>query len=159
MKKRRRDSPGADDACRTLDSTQVESLCQKMIGEQTAEILQVLEERESRLYDRLVACLRPCLTRELQSMETRIMGQVEKRLRHQMEQHEDETGRKLSALERDVHETIADQAEQVDDRMEDEFYGLRLRLEEYIKDELAEAEERMTEDLESRASVSLQFNP
>lgn len=157
-KKRRRDSSGAD-AGRTFNSKQVESLCKEMLDRQKAEILKVLEERESRLYDRLVAYMKPCLSRELQSLEKRITEQVEKRLGQQVEQQEDEVDRRLQALEKDLNETIVDQVEQVGNRIEDEFYGLRLRLEEYIKDELAEAEGRITEDLESRASVSLQFNP
>lgn len=156
-KKRRRSSSG-DVTSSKIDPLDVERMCRKMMEEQRNEVLKLVEEQQSKLYDRLIADLKPYIGQELQKLEHRILDHVEERSGKVAEEQDAVLEQRLEEVQDDINDTIESRVHDVDEKVEDEFFGLRVRLEEFIEEEMAQAEERMVEHLQNSASISLQFN-
>lgn len=134
-------------------------MCRKLVDEQRVEMLRLVEEQQSKLYDRLIADLKPYIGQELQKLEYRILDHVEQRSGKQAEEQDAALEQRLEEVQDEINDTLESRVNDVDEKVEEEFYGLRVRLEEFIEGEMAEAEERMVEHLQNSASISLQFNP
>lgn len=134
-------------------------MCRKLVDEQKVEMLRLVEEQQSKLYDRLIADLKPYIGQELQKLEYRILDHVEQRSGKQAEEQDAALEQRLEEVQDEMNDTLESRVNDVDEKVEEEFYGLRVRLEEFIEGEMAEAEERMVEHLQNSASISLQFNP
>ncbi|KAJ4418110.1 hypothetical protein N0V82_005773 [Gnomoniopsis sp. IMI 355080] len=156
-KRRRRSSDDVTSA--KLDPIDVERMCRKIVDEQKLEMLRLVEDQQSKLYDRLIADLKPYIGRQLQELEYRILDHVEQRSGKQAEEQDSFLEQRLEEVQDDISDTIESRVRDVDEKVEEEFYGLRVRLEEFIEEEMAHAEERMVEHLQNTASISLQFNP
>lgn len=156
--KKRRRSSSDDVTSGKIDVVDVEKICRNIVEQQQAEMLRAVEEKQIKLYDRLLADLKPYISQELDKLEARILDHVEHRISKQAEEQENHVEGRLEDVKDEINDTIQSRIDDVEDKVEDEFYGLRVRLEEFIKDELTEAEERIVEHLESSASISLQFN-
>jgi hypothetical protein len=158
-KKRRRSSSLGSTGGR-VDLRNLEMTWRKMMDEQRSELFRAMEAQQNKLYDRLLADLKPCIAQEIGQLETRILDQLEQRSAQQAEQQrqqQEDVDQNIEALREEVTQLVDDKVDEVDGRVEDEFYGLRLRLEEFIKEEVAETEARVIEHLESAATISLQF--
>lgn len=126
----------------------------KIVDEHKAEMLQVIDEQQSKLYDRLLGDLKPYISQEVEKLEVRIRDHVDRRSGKQVEEQECLVEKQLDVMRDEIEDTITSRINDVDERVEDEFYGLRLRLEDFIKEEVTEAEERIVEHLESAATIS-----
>ncbi|KAJ4386357.1 hypothetical protein N0V93_009252 [Gnomoniopsis smithogilvyi] len=157
-KKRRRRSSGDVRSAKT-DPMDIERMCRKIVDEQRVEMLKLVEEQQSKLYDRLIADLKPFIGQELEKLEHRILDHVEQRSGKQAEEQDVFLEQRLEEVQDEINDTIESRVHDVDEKVEEEFYGLRVRLEEFIEEEMAHAEERMVEHLQNSASISLQFNP
>lgn len=155
-KKRRRDSSD-DVGSRRQDPVDVERMCRKIVEEQKVEMLKLVEEQQNKLYERLLADLKPYIGQELDKLETRIMEHVEERAGKQAEEQDEHLEQRLEEVKDEVSDAIESRVGDVDEKVEDEFYGLRLRLEDFIREEITDAEERIVEHLENSATVSLSF--
>lgn len=133
-------------------------MCRKIVDEQKAEMLKLVEDQQSKLYDRLLADLKPYIGQELEKLEHRILDHVEQRTCKQAEEQDVFLEQRLEEVQDEIHDTIESRVNDVDEKVEEEFYGVRLRLEEFIEEEMAHAEERIVEHLQNSASISLQFN-
>lgn len=140
------------------DPLDIERMCRKIVEEQKAEMLKAVEAQQDRLYERLLADLKPYIGQELKKMETRILEQVEERAGKQAQEREEHLERRLEETIDEVNATMESRVGDVDEKVEDEFYGLRLRLEDFVREEVAEAEDRVVEHLESSAHISLSFS-
>lgn len=156
-KKRQRRSSD-DVTIARIDPLDFERMCRKIVDEQKAEMLKLVEEQQSKLYDRLVADLKPYIGQELQRLEHRILDHVEQRSGKQAEEQDAFLEQRLEEVQDEINDAIECRVHDVDEKVEEEFYGLRVRLEEFIEEEMAEAEDRMVEKLQDSASISLQFN-
>lgn len=136
-KKRRRSSNTDDDATqRTELMVAMEAMCRKLVQEQKAEL------RSS-----IVGEMKQYVDEQLRELETRMTEQIELRV----EQCE-------STLEDRLVDDLQGLRDEIGDKTEDEFYGLRIRLEDFVKEEVQEAEERVVEQIQSRATVHLEFD-
>lgn len=156
--KKRRLSSSEDVTGSRRDALDVERMCRKIVEEQKVELLSAIEEQQSKLYERLLADLKPYIGHEMEKMEYRILDYIEQRSGKLANEQNDLMEERLEEVQDQCNDTIECRVGEVDEKVEGEFYGLRLRLEEYIHEEMAEAEERIVENLQSSASVSLHFN-
>lgn len=128
-------------------------MCRKIVEDQKAEMLRVIEVQQTKLYERLLADLKPYIGEELLKLENRILDHVEQRSGKLAQEQDDVLEQRLEEVQDEINDTIETRVNEVDEKVEGEFYGLKLSLEEYIQEEMAEAEER----IKSSASISIQF--
>lgn len=126
--------------------------------EQKAEMLRLVEAQQEKLYDRILADLKPYIGDELNKMEARVQKQIQEGAGKQLVENEERLDQRLEQVKEEIDDRIESRVGDVEEKVEDEFYGLRLRLEDFIREELSEAEGRIVEHLESSATVSLSFN-
>lgn len=117
-------------------------------------MLQLIDEQQNKLYDRLLGDLKSYISQEVGKVEARILDQMEQKSGKQAEEQERLVEKQLDVLRDEFEDTIDSRINDVDERVEDQFYGLRLRMEDFIKEEMTEAEQRIIEHLESAATIS-----
>lgn len=158
-KKRRRTSSSDDVASSSVHGVlDVEQICRKIFEMQKAEMLRAMEAQQDKLYDRLLADIKPYISQRLVDLETRLLEHVDERLGKEAEEYTEHLEQRLEEVVDEVNDAMRSRVSDVDDKVEDEFYGLRDRLEGFVRDEVADAEERIVEHLESSASISLTFS-